>query len=444
MCRPKLAAFAVLLLGLCAAAPPAPDPARALVRRALQAQGAAADLSQRAAVRLEVKGKANGPVGATLSVTGEALTQPGGIPTRTNLNLEVLGKKVRLVQVANRDRSWQSINGTLEPLHDSQKQTLGVRSYPDRVAGLSPLLHDRGFTLTLLGPSRHKDREVRGVRVSRKGRPDVSLYFDAATGLLVRYTHPGKNPFVPDKEGTMEVSLSDYREVNTGSAEERLLRAARVRTDGRALLDYLRRCVDPDRVKKVRVLVRRLADDSFAVRERAEADLKALGKVALPALREAASDDDPEVARRARRCLAAIGPGEEPSALAAAAVRLVVLRRPAGAAEALLDVLPSADAALAREVRAALLALAVRDGRPEPALLRALKDRDSARRAAAAAALGKDGGAYRKQPGRRLYFGRLLLPMKMGYAFDGKVVMELEILDVHFFNFFADKEFARP
>ena len=58
--------------------------------------------------------------------------------------------------------------------------------------------------------------------------------------------------------------------------------------------------------------------------------------------------------------------------LMAAACRLVAIRKPTGAAEVLLAYLPCApDEAVVNEVRAALAAVAMRDGKPEVVLLQA-------------------------------------------------------------------------
>jgi HEAT repeat protein len=220
------------------------------------------------------------------------------------------------------------------------------------------------------------------------------------------------------------------------------LQEAKVRCTGPALLEYLRsRIPEPARLEKARALVKKLGDDAFAVREKATADLTALGPVALPLLRMAAKDKDPEVSRRAVQCLQQIGEEGSKNAVAAA-VRLAAVRRPEGTAGVLLDLLPGADEALTAEIKAALFALAP-DGKPDGVLVRALEDRDPARRGAAAAVLGKDGGAYRKEV-RRVY-GRLpKWPMKIALYVDGKMQMEMETLEIEFFTRFADKEFARP
>src|SRR5262249_3837514 len=138
---------------------------------------------------------------------------------------------------------------------------------------------------------------------------------------------------------------------------------------------------------KARALVQKLADSSVGVRERAVLELASLGLPAVPLLREAAGDADPERGRRAQECLRLIEKAE-PTHLPQAAARLVALRRPAGAAEALLGYLPFAESdALATEVQTALNALAAGDAKPDQALIAALGNKSPPRRAAAAEAL---------------------------------------------------------
>jgi hypothetical protein len=132
-----------------------------------------------------------------------------------------------------------------------------------------------------------------------------------------------------------------------------------------------------------------LGDDDFKVRERASKALVAVGPRARPLLREALKDPDPEVKRRAEECLRGIDEGAT-AAVIASAVRVLADRKPDGAAEALLGYLPFAeDETVAETVRSGLAALAVRDGKPEPALLAALSDKSPIKRSAAGVALAK-------------------------------------------------------
>src|SRR5262249_6045586 len=135
-------------------------------------------------------------------------------------------------------------------------------------------------------------------------------------------------------------------------------------TDGPALLaEFRKRTLGAEQRKKIQGLVDKLGANQFAVRERATADIVAFGHLAVPFLREAARGQDLERARRAATCLERIAHGEG-KPLPMAAVRLIALRKPAGAAEVLLDYLPWADREeFAQEVQNALNLLVVRNGK---------------------------------------------------------------------------------
>jgi hypothetical protein len=173
--------------------------------------------------------------------------------------------------------------------------------------------------------------------------------------------------------------------------DEKTLHKAGVGTDSKALLDFFRsRTVRADQ-QQVRSLIRDLASRSFAARERASTGLTILGAPAIPQLRQALRSPDVEVRRRARNCLRDINNQAAPSLVAAAARRLAA-HNPAGAAEALLDYLPAVlEDTTAEEVFQAIAAVSRRNGKPAPALLRAVTDKNPLRRAAAAVALSRGG-----------------------------------------------------
>jgi hypothetical protein len=177
-----------------------------------------------------------------------------------------------------------------------------------------------------------------------------------------------------------------------GGADEATLKAARLGSDGPSLLGYFRQRTvgEADRARIVS-LIRQLGDPAFAVREKASAELEAVGLPAVGLLRQAERDPDVEIVRRAERCLQRIE--KVPStALSAAAARLVARRPPDGAADVLLNYLPLADdETVGDEVRDALAAVARADRRSDAVLLKALDDPLPLRRGAAAEALARSG-----------------------------------------------------
>src|SRR5947209_5868174 len=157
--------------------------------------------------------------------------------------------------------------------------------------------------------------------------------------------------------------------------DEDILRRENINTDGPALLKYIENLTvtagDRGRIKD---LIQKLGDDSFDEREKATERLSALGSVAIPFLKEATKNPDLEVVRRAEHCLKQIqtnAVGSHPAAVC----RLLARKKPAGAVPILMAFLPCAeDETVADEARLALAAVAVKDGKPDPAIVAALSD----------------------------------------------------------------------
>src|SRR5262245_17070049 len=176
------------------------------------------------------------------------------------------------------------------------------------------------------------------------------------------------------------------------ACDEAVLKAAGLASDGPALLRFFRQRTPTEaELARLAAEVRRLGADSFQERERATRQLRAAGRSALPLLRAAVNDPDPEVVRRVARLLRELD-GDRELALAQAAARLLADRRPAGAAEVVLRFLPLArDEPLEDELLAALAVVASPGGKTDPAVTAALKDTVPVRRGAAAWALGRSG-----------------------------------------------------
>ena len=189
----------------------------------------------------------------------------------------------------------------------------------------------------------------------------------------------------------------------TVAADEATVHAAGLATDGPALLDFFRLrtrgTVAPERLAD---LIAQLGADTAAVREKACGELVSTGPATIRLLRQAAKDlDAPTSSALAHRCLVALE--KEPGTVTSAAARLLALRRPDGAAEALLTFLPAAeDERVIEEVKSALAALAYHDGKPVPALVKALEDASSLRRAAAVEVLCQNGPADADESFRKL------------------------------------------
>ena len=173
-------------------------------------------------------------------------------------------------------------------------------------------------------------------------------------------------------------------------------------TDGASLVKYLearaRGTTSPDQLGG---LIEALDAKDASARQKACAELVAIGAPALPALRQAARDlDAPHAAALAQRCLTAL---KDEAGLTVSAVRLLLVRRPAGTAEAIVAYLPHAESeTVAKELEVALANVAFDKGKPNPALLAALGDKHPIRRASAVVALCSQGQAEPRAALRKL------------------------------------------
>jgi HEAT repeat protein len=172
---------------------------------------------------------------------------------------------------------------------------------------------------------------------------------------------------------------------DTTAADEKLLQERSIASDGPSLLAFLReRSLSEDERAQMAQLVRQLGDNDFEKRQAASQKFVLRGPVSVPFLKAALNDPDAEIARGARTCLEDISGGPGPS-LPSAAIRQLVRKKPDGAAEMLLRYVPFAeDETVGDECLNALRTMGLREGKAVNAVVAALHDRETTRRAAAA------------------------------------------------------------
>lgn len=173
------------------------------------------------------------------------------------------------------------------------------------------------------------------------------------------------------------------------SDDEKVLQANRIPIDGPGLLGYVRkRFTSPLTEAKIKELIELLGDDSFEKREEASRALILAGTPGKKLLQDALRNDDLEVRHRAELCLRQIENNALATQLTATALRVLAKRKPAGAAEFLLSQWPTLQAEpIAPAIRDALVGLAIRDGKAEPALVAGLSHNQPLKRSAAALSL---------------------------------------------------------
>jgi HEAT repeat protein len=177
------------------------------------------------------------------------------------------------------------------------------------------------------------------------------------------------------------------------SEDEKTLKEANLETDADSLLEFFRRrTLKSEEVTRVQQLIVLLGDDSFAVREKASRELIGMGPGVTAFLERAKSSPDPEVVHRVSEALATLQKLSTTPVLCAA-VNLLAHHKPAATVQTLLDFTPQVeDEVVLDTLRAALLRLALKDGKADPALTAALKDKRPQIRGLAAEVLFKGKG----------------------------------------------------
>ena len=188
----------------------ADDKARALVENAIKAHGGEAAVAKLRTMRIKAEGTTDqipGLPGAAFTIE-DVWQMPDKY--RTTSELTAMGMKLTQTQVIDGDKDWAQINGQV---HEQPKESIAEmreQKYAEDLARLG-FLKDKDIELTLVDETKVNGKPAAGIRVKSKGHREVKLYFDKATGLLVKREHPVLDP-AGGKEVMLEVVFSDYEE----------------------------------------------------------------------------------------------------------------------------------------------------------------------------------------------------------------------------------------
>jgi hypothetical protein len=438
--------FATLCLGATlvitfAARADTQDEARQVIRKAVEAQGGIEKLGRIKALTMKAKGSVLALEEWRKATAEFAVQYPQQF--KVDIRFDQTFATTAAIEILDNNRGWDytaEIGGTgaYRPVTKEELAQMKNQAYFELVSSLVPLLRDKGYRFEVLPAGTGSSSDVTGIKVKSSGHPDVVLSFSKKTALLAARAIALKN------DGHMtEDRLDDYQEVNPTAQDAEALRSANISTEPAALLDYLaKQCLAESERSEIGSIIKRLGDNSFDVRQKAKKELVAKGQAAVPELRRATASRDQEIAASARECLGELEKSPDAPALPAV-LRMIADAKPAGAAKVLLKYLPSApNDAIAAQVEAALAVVGFRDGKPDPALESALKDKDSTRREVAEKLISS-GGRTTAADSLLLLRG-VLFPRKETVYEDGAKQMELEITEIKFYDRLDPKEFFRP
>ena len=184
--RKLLIAIAVtvpaLSVGQKAGADDAAD-AKAILEQAIKASGGEKELAKLHTTTSKIKGKIH-VQGMEVAFDGDFVTQ-GEDQQKVSLASEVMGQKLNVVNVFNKGNGWTKVNNDTMDLSKDKIDEARDQAYGSWISTLLPL-REKGFALATTGETAVEDKPAVGIRVSRKGNRDVSIFFDKKSMLIVK------------------------------------------------------------------------------------------------------------------------------------------------------------------------------------------------------------------------------------------------------------------
>jgi hypothetical protein len=184
---------------------------KAVIEKALKAQGGEDNLKKYPASRVKAKGRM-ALMGVEIEFTLDSSVQSPD-KFRNNINIEVMGQKITIVQGYNGKMGWQSMLDQTMEVQGDQLDELKEEAYSNYLEQLYPLLHDQQFELKAVDGEKVDDKPTDGVKVSSRDHKDITLYFDKESGLLVKSRKKSKDPN-GGQEVDAETYYKDYKEIS--------------------------------------------------------------------------------------------------------------------------------------------------------------------------------------------------------------------------------------
>ncbi len=150
----------------------------------------------------------------TANVNGEEVTFKadwtiqGDSKTHIDAKAEANGSTINVYLILNGNKGWASLSGIQEDMDQERIAEEKERAYVEWLTTFIPL-HDSNLHLTALGDSKVSDRAAVGLKVERKGRRDVFLYFDRDTGRLLK-AHSRIKDLLTGSEAEQDILFEKY------------------------------------------------------------------------------------------------------------------------------------------------------------------------------------------------------------------------------------------
>jgi hypothetical protein len=183
---------------------------RQVLDRTIKAMGGEAKAARlrtvawKGSARLNIDGK-------EITVKHDGLSQ-GWDLYKLDLDIQIEGMPLNLQVVLNRDKAWANQGGKVEEAPQKDVKPFRDMLNALRLVQMLPALKEKDVKLSHLGELKVGDRPTVGLTVSRKGRADVSIFFDKENGLPLKTSVRAAPPGSQGQEKEFEFLFSDYKD----------------------------------------------------------------------------------------------------------------------------------------------------------------------------------------------------------------------------------------
>ncbi len=198
---------AVALLLVASPSHAADDPAT-IVDKAIKAMGGAEKLGKYKAEQWKAKGSME-MMGMKMTYTADYFVQRPG-QMRFDVNVDAGGMKMTFSAATDGKIAWQQSGNMLEEMPAKKSKAFHHQVYTMQLCQLLPL-KEKEYTLSMADELKVDGSDAVGIKVSRKDHPDVTMYFDKKSNLLVKFKTMVWDEFT-DEDIIQEVYFKDYKE----------------------------------------------------------------------------------------------------------------------------------------------------------------------------------------------------------------------------------------
>jgi outer membrane lipoprotein-sorting protein len=209
------------------------DDAKAVLRKAIDAHGGEKLLLKYQAVTYKFKGNME-INGQKLNINGEFnIQKPDKL--KSTMTIEIMDKMIPTVQVFNGKTLWISAadQKTMEVKNKKVLAEFRANLHADGVGGGLIAMFNKTHELSPIGIVKVKDQDAIGIRVSKKGDRDISLFFDKKTHQLVKSEMRALD-LASGQEVSQESFFSDFKKLDGITSPTRAV----AHKDGKLFMEY--------------------------------------------------------------------------------------------------------------------------------------------------------------------------------------------------------------